>query len=122
MAAWSGFLAASGFRYRGQNRCIEVAPRVAAENFRSFWATATGWGTFDYSGSEFSIVATEGLLLAKEVRLAATKNKRVAKVEVNGQPRPHRSEVKDGAPVAVLEDELKLEPGQRLLIVLARPK
>jgi len=49
MAAWSGILALSGFRYDGPNAAVAALPPIHAAAFRSFWSTATGWGTFSYS-------------------------------------------------------------------------
>ncbi len=44
MAAWSGVVALSGFRYNAGQLSIEPPGKVA--DFRSFWATGTGWGVF----------------------------------------------------------------------------
>ena len=49
MSAWSGIVALSGFRYRGDVDRVEVAPLVPGPEFRSFWSTATGWGVFSQS-------------------------------------------------------------------------
>jgi uncharacterized protein (DUF608 family) len=46
MAAWSGVLALSGFRYHGPKAAVTAGPRVAHDGFTCFWSTATGWGSF----------------------------------------------------------------------------
>jgi non-lysosomal glucosylceramidase len=46
MAAWSGVLALSGFRYHAPSGAITAMPRIAVKQFRSFWATGNAWGTF----------------------------------------------------------------------------
>ena len=46
IASWSGVLALSGFRYHGPAGAVSVLPPSAQRPFRSFWSTATGWGTF----------------------------------------------------------------------------
>ena len=46
MAAWSGVLALSGFRYDGPRQVVTALPPVAGPKFRSFWSSGTGWGTF----------------------------------------------------------------------------
>jgi hypothetical protein len=51
MAAWSGVLALSGFRYDGPNQQIWALPRLPAPGFRSVWATGTGWGSFAYGAA-----------------------------------------------------------------------
>ena len=116
MAAWSGFLAASGFRYRGQKRRIEVAPRLAVENFRSLWTSGTGWGTFGHSSSEFFIAPTEGFLLVQEVQLAAMKQQSGVTVNINGKPVTHQIRSEEITPTVIFEEEVKLGPGQRLVV------
>ncbi len=116
MAAWSGFLASSGFRYRGQKRRIEVEPRIAVENFRSFWASGTAWGTFSCSGSDFSISPNEGFLLVKEVQLAARAKENAVRVEIDGKPLTHRLNHEEHIATVILENELHLNAGQKLVV------
>jgi uncharacterized protein (DUF608 family) len=44
MAAWSGIVAMSGFHYNAGR--LSIAPKTTRAEFRSFWATGTGWGVF----------------------------------------------------------------------------
>ena len=44
MAAWSGILALSGFRYDGRTGGILLRPRVNMPNFRCFWSSGNGMG------------------------------------------------------------------------------
>jgi uncharacterized protein (DUF608 family) len=44
MAAWSAIIAASGFHYNAGRLTINPPTKLA--EFRSFWSTGTGWGTF----------------------------------------------------------------------------
>ena len=46
MAAWTGVLAMSGFRYQGGQQHLAVMPNTSLREFRCFWSTATGWGVF----------------------------------------------------------------------------
>jgi hypothetical protein len=46
MAAWAPLLALSGFLYHGAEQSVIIAPGTRATEFRSFWSTGTGWGTF----------------------------------------------------------------------------
>jgi uncharacterized protein (DUF608 family) len=63
MAAWSGVLAFSGFRYHGG--AVIAAPLVSnnvpRDGFRCFWSTATGWGTFS-TGPGLEIKVLHGSL------------------------------------------------------------
>lgn len=77
MASWGAFLAASGFRYRGAEQAVSIAPKPRAANFTSFWSTATGWG-------KFSLGAREG---RPECRLAVLAGKLpCARVDLPGTP------------------------------------
>lgn len=47
MAAWSGVLALSGFRYDGGKQTLLVFPKITEPQFRCIWSTGTGWGIFE---------------------------------------------------------------------------
>ena len=51
MAAWSGVLALSGFRYDGPTPQVTALPRLPAAGFRCVWSTGTGWGSFAYAAA-----------------------------------------------------------------------
>jgi hypothetical protein len=72
MAAWSGVLAASGFRYRGGEQAIEIQ---APAGHRCLWMTATGWGTFRVTGLGAAIRVDHGTLA---VQTATVNGKRSA--------------------------------------------
>jgi uncharacterized protein (DUF608 family) len=52
MSSWALLLAFSGFRYDATERSIAFAPADTHDEFRCFFSTGTGWGTFfqDHSG------------------------------------------------------------------------
>ncbi len=62
MAAWSGLLAMSGFRYHGATEAVTVLPRTSAAEFRCFWSTAAGWGTFTLTASRLTVKVDHGTL------------------------------------------------------------
>ncbi len=51
MAAWSGILAISGFRYHAGSQTLAVFPKITEPHFRCIWSTGTGWGIFDQTHS-----------------------------------------------------------------------
>lgn len=59
MSSWSGVLAMSGFRYRGEEQAVEIKAPVG---HRCFWATGTGWGTFHVSADGAVIRVEHGKL------------------------------------------------------------
>ena len=61
MAAWSGIVALSGFRYNAGK--LSINPPTKAAEFRSFWATGTGWGVFTKRTSKTEIKVLSGHLL-----------------------------------------------------------
>jgi hypothetical protein len=73
MSAWSGILALSGFRYHGVEKSVAAAPKISPANFRSFWSTATGWGTFSQSiesgRTRFTLSLLSGKLPCRSVEL-----------------------------------------------------
>lgn len=73
MASWSLILALSGFHYSAPEGWIEFAPKVNASDFRSFYSTGSGWGTYSQKldGAKFtaSIGVAYGDLELKSVTL-----------------------------------------------------
>ncbi len=67
MAAWTGILALSGFRYHGGEKRVEVFPRWPSPRFRSFWSTASAWGIFSRTARRCSLLVTEGKLEVREL-------------------------------------------------------
>jgi len=98
MAAWTAIPALSGFRYRGPEATLEIAPKVNAARLVSFWSTATGWGTFTYTRGK-------GVLLVVEA----------------GQLRLRQVTVAGAAAPKVFADPVTLREGQRLEISLPTP-
>jgi uncharacterized protein (DUF608 family) len=91
MSSWSGMLALSGFQYFGAERRLVIAPRLKAPQFRSFWSTGTGWGTFALGGRELTVTVYEGVLRVKRLEVA-------------------------GRPLAPFDEERTVEPGRGLSV------
>ena len=62
MAAWSGLLAVSGFRYHAGEQSLELRGAVG---HRCFWSSANGWGTFEITATGAAIHVEHGLLAVK---------------------------------------------------------
>jgi non-lysosomal glucosylceramidase len=121
MAAWSAVLALSGFRYHGGERHVDALPRLPVANFRCFWSTATGWGTFAYgaTGSPLTIRVLHGTLPCRSVT-AMTGSHAAApiSVRVNGQGAASERAPQGRATRVTLKEELVLRPGLDLVIEL----
>jgi len=48
MASWTPFVMLSGFDYDASKRHLTVKPRYRKSDLKSFWSTASGWGTFSH--------------------------------------------------------------------------
>jgi uncharacterized protein (DUF608 family) len=116
MASWSGLLAASGFRYRGQARRMEVLPPSAAADFRCFWSAGTGWGMFTLNESEMSIAVEEGQLLIREVHVHDKWPGRDVQLEYGGMTVPHHTARTGGLLKLTLDAELNLQRGRKLIV------
>ena len=46
LASWSVLTALSGYHYSAPERHMAFAPRLNAQNFQSFFTTASGWGVY----------------------------------------------------------------------------
>jgi hypothetical protein len=87
MAAWSGVLALSGFRYHAAKAAVIALPRVPRERFTCFWSTATGWGTFS-TGPGLEIKVLHGTLPCRSCEFAGTANS----ATLDGKSLVHRIE------------------------------
>lgn len=66
MSSWSTLVALSGFHYSGDSAVVTALPLLKVKDFRSFWATGTGWGSFSLErgsgGASFAIKVLAGVL------------------------------------------------------------
>jgi uncharacterized protein (DUF608 family) len=70
MAAWSGLLALSGFRYAGAEQHVSIKPLSSGRTFKCFWSTATGWGVFTQDPAETRLTVHHGKLMLRSCSLA----------------------------------------------------
>ncbi|MDI6784603.1 MAG: GH116 family glycosyl hydrolase, partial [bacterium] len=91
MSSWSLLLALSGFIHNGPEGIIGFNPRLNPENFKSFFATATAWGSFYQKRSSKiqlnKIAVVGGTLLLRELRLGIpnSANGKIKRIEVNAK-------------------------------------
>jgi hypothetical protein len=69
MASYALLPALSGFSYSAVTRTLSVAPKLDLPEFRSFFSTASGWGTITLSGDRLEIQLIEGFLTVDHLRL-----------------------------------------------------
>ncbi len=94
MSAWSGVVALSGFHYDGHTAAVEALPRMNVPNFRCFWSTGTGWGSFSATGSGLRIQVLKGQLTCRSIDFRGTGSR--STVTLANQPVRHQISVRNG--------------------------
>lgn len=114
MSSWSVVVALSGFYYDGPKAAVTVLPRMEGDDLRCFWATATGWGTYTYTGRrQFVVEVLSGSLECVSWELRAMEAPRVWVDE-----KQIASEAKaDGQQVVLsLAQRVRIKAGSRLRV------
>jgi hypothetical protein len=118
MAAWSGLLALSGFRYDGPQSALTVLPVASGRTFRCFWSTARGWGLFSReqtaAGTILRIRVDNGKLASKEITLRATGAS--TRATLAGRAVPHTSGASKGLRTFRFESPVSLKEGEELVL------
>jgi uncharacterized protein (DUF608 family) len=125
MASWSLLLAASGYQYHGPKGVLRFAPRLTPQNFRAFFTTAQGWGTFAQRRSgrtqENTLRLAYGAATLNVLRVALPAEAKKAAVTATATVANRRLPVKTAfsAPDAALTfaAPLTLSAGQDLRVV-----
>jgi non-lysosomal glucosylceramidase len=125
MHSWSILLTLSGFTCDGPAGMIGFAPKITPDNFKCFFSTAEGWGSFSQKvDAAIQIAAIDlkwGLLRLKEISLAPAGANFPSKVTVRQGSHvvPSQMEAKDGRIWIRLEKQAVIPAGGRLEIQLA---
>jgi hypothetical protein len=70
MSSYALLGALSGFRYSAVERTLRIAPKVKTRPFRTFFSTASGFGTITVAESEVTVQVIEGELVVEKLMLA----------------------------------------------------
>ncbi len=74
MSSWAPIVILSGFDYDAPSRAVTAKPRINAKDFKSFWSTASGWGTFSHTerpgSTKFAMSLDHGAFQVSSVALA----------------------------------------------------
>ena len=119
MASWTSFVAISGFQFDAAQGSVVAIPRATHTNFKSFWSTGTGWGTFAYrpipgGGTHFKLQVLAGTLPCRSCEISGSGSS--GTVRNNGSTVTHSIENKSGASVFHFESPLRLAEGHMLQI------
>jgi non-lysosomal glucosylceramidase len=119
MASWSSVVALSGFHYAGDRAHVIAIPPVTKQNFRCFWATGTGWGSYSLQrvargGVRFQLTVLAGSLPCSSCELDALGSQVTAKAgETILVPRAEKQGTRTMVRFA---DRVQLAIGQQLSI------
>jgi uncharacterized protein (DUF608 family) len=72
MASWAVLLSLSGYYYDGIDHEMTFTPRVAKDDFSTFWSCGSGWGTFKEKSSTLKLDLLYGTLNLKTLKLDAS--------------------------------------------------
>jgi uncharacterized protein (DUF608 family) len=118
MASWSAVLALSGFRYRGSDAHVSMLPRLPMSGFRSFWSTATGWGTFSYGAATLPLTlrVLAGTLPCRLITAHGSARRQGLAVRV-GERRVEHTATREGDTWRVtLAEEVRLQAGEEMVL------
>ena len=86
MASYSLLGALSGFRYSAVERTLWFGPQLHVRPFKSFFATAFGFGTIELGGESVSIQMIEGELPIEKLSLTDERGERLLDWKVTVRP------------------------------------
>jgi non-lysosomal glucosylceramidase len=118
MAAWSGVLALSGFRYDGGESRVAIFPKSSLPKFKCFWSTATSWGVFTVTRNkarhQLRVQVHSGDLALQSCELAAAQGP--SRVVYQGSLVAHRLERSPNGVVFHVADRLRIKEGENVLL------
>jgi len=122
MSSWALLLAMQGYWYDGPQGIIAFDPRWQPDDFRSFFTTAEGWGTFEQKRAARSQTDTlelkYGTATLREIRLGLPKAAARAQVKVvlDGAACAAALRLNGGAAAVRLAQPTLLKAGDRLTV------
>ncbi len=120
LANWGLVIALSGFTFDAPGKAYGFAPKVSADDFKTFWSTGTGWGTFSQRVAERTARAELSVLHGKleigRLSLSAGGPRDQVRISKGVLKLPGRIEKYGGAVTVVLDATVTIEPGETLKI------
>jgi len=121
MSSWSTIGALSGFLYDGPNGAVVATPRISRDNFKCFWATGTGWGTFSLvrqkGMTRFAMKVLGGTLVCRSCEIAAIGGN--ASVEIGGRAIRNQVAPREGRMVVTFDEMLRLTADDEIRITVS---
>ncbi|MFA6473050.1 MAG: GH116 family glycosyl hydrolase, partial [Candidatus Latescibacterota bacterium] len=116
MSAWSVLPALTGFQYSAVEKSLAFAPRIKADNFKTFWSTGNGWGTFSQKktarGLHAKISLAQGTMVLGTITLSQGNSEmKQAIVKLEGKTVPATLKSSDGSAVITLKSPVIVTKG-----------
>ena len=86
MASWAVLLALSGFRYDAPKSAIGFAPATDGDEFRCFFSTGSGWGTFTQDRQAAELRLEQGSLRLAHINLTISPSLATGVITINDDP------------------------------------
>lgn len=124
MASYGTFITASGFQYHGSKGYIRFAPAWNADDFKSAFIAAEGWGTYSEQKKNdtrvYTIVVKHGLLQLQAMRFEKSINSDVEKIDVSlGKKRlACNFELHGDTVLITLDKKISVPVSQVLMVVI----
>jgi len=124
MSSWSVLLAAQGFRYHGPKGILGFAPALQQDNFKSFFSTAEGWGSFSQKRegkSQTNLIELKyGALKLKQLELTPpVTTLGDVKLQLSGKDFPFKKEFVGDRLVITFPGPLSLKEGDSIKVVMS---
>ncbi len=120
MASWGLLTALSGYEFDAVQGRVSFAPRLHAQDFRTFWSLDSGWGSYaqrlEDGCAEVELSVAYGELMLRELYLGSIETIRSAQVALEGEPMPATFVAEESGWTVLLGEPLILKPGQVLTI------
>jgi hypothetical protein len=120
MSSWSTIVSLSGFVYDGPRAAVLAVPRMPHDNFKCFWSTGTGWGTFTLrkqnGSTQFSIKVLKGSLACRSCEIAAMGA--TSRIELGGKSLAYQASSNGERLVVTLNQTQQLAANDELRITV----
>jgi uncharacterized protein (DUF608 family) len=86
LASYALLQACSGFRYSAVTQTLWFGPKIQGRPFRTFFSTASGFGTIELASEKLTIMMIEGKLAVKQLRLLSGEREQIISVSASANP------------------------------------
>ncbi|MFC1620474.1 GH116 family glycosyl-hydrolase [Candidatus Neomarinimicrobiota bacterium] len=118
MSSWAVMLALSGYQYDGVNHSISFSPRINQKNFKTFWSSGHGWGSFTLDGKTMILKVEYGSLKVSKFGISDEyKFKSLADIRGKSSEMQTRLDKEDGLLCVLFENLIELNQGDELVLV-----